>query len=227
VTLAAGGFTGAPALLIESEAAAPVWRDLGSRWEIGQQYFKPHPVCRWSQPAVQAAADLMAQHPATVEDIAAVEVRTFAEAVRLGTRPPANTEEAQYALGFPVAAILTHGRLGIDEISTPGLKDPVVLGLLERIRLVEEAAFSQRFPQERLAAVEITLRGGKKLISLPTSARGDPENALSDQEVVQKFRRLTGDLSSDRRATIEQSVEALDSEASAVLALKNAILAAL
>ena len=87
--LAAEGFTGAPALLIEGEAAAPGWRDLGSRWEIAGQYFKPYPVCRWSQPAMQAAADLMAQYRPALPDIAAVEIRTFAEAVRLGTRAAA------------------------------------------------------------------------------------------------------------------------------------------
>ena len=110
--LAADGFTGAPALLIEGETEAHIWRDLGIDWEIARQYFKPDPICRWAQPAMDATGALIAQHQPARRDIVAIEIRTFAEAVRLGVRPPRSTEEAQYAIGFPVAAIVARGRLG-------------------------------------------------------------------------------------------------------------------
>ena len=58
--LAADGFTGAPALTLEAAKLTPVWADLGERWLILDQYFKPYPVCRWAQPAVEAA---MAKEP--------------------------------------------------------------------------------------------------------------------------------------------------------------------
>src|SRR5258708_6661146 len=99
--LAADGFTGAPALLIEGAAEAPFWRDLGARWEITWQYFKPYPVCRWAQPAMDALEGLIARHRVERDAIAQIEIRTFAEAVRLGTRLPPTTEQAQYAIGFP------------------------------------------------------------------------------------------------------------------------------
>ncbi|MFQ5611494.1 MAG: hypothetical protein ACE5H9_05120 [Anaerolineae bacterium] len=52
--LAAQGFTGAPALTVESEAVASCWADLGSRWLIMEQGFKPHAVCWWAQPPSRA-----------------------------------------------------------------------------------------------------------------------------------------------------------------------------
>jgi len=223
--LAADGFTGAPALLIEGEAEAAVWRDLGIRWEIAQQYFKPHPVCRWAQPAMEAVTHLIALHRFAREDVAAIEIRTFAEAVRLGTRAPSTTEQAQYAIGFPVAAIVVKGQLGAAELSDDGLKDNDIATMLGRIRLVEDKTLSARFPQQRIAIVEITLSNGAKLISPPTAARGDPETALSDDEMLAKFRSLAGGLSSERRAAIEHSVAALDTDPGALMALMNAILA--
>ena len=223
--LAADGFTGAPALLIEGEAEAAVWRDLGNRWEISQQYFKPHPVCRWAQPAMEAVTDLIAGHRFAPGDIATIEIRTFAEAVRLGTRAPRTTEQAQYAIGFPVAAVAVRGQLGAAELSDDGLKDHDIATMLERICLVEDKAFSERFPQERIAVVEITLNNGTKLISPPTGPRGDPESALSDDELVSKFGSLAGGLPAERRATIEHSVAALDTDRGALTALMNAILA--
>lgn len=44
VLLAQAGFTGAPAITVEQ--APEYWADLGQRWLILEQYFKPYPVCR-------------------------------------------------------------------------------------------------------------------------------------------------------------------------------------
>src|SRR3546814_10885267 len=62
-------------------------------WRILEQYFKPYPVCRWAQPAIEAAAGLLRHHAVRPERIASVRIETFANAVRLGTRLPATTEE--------------------------------------------------------------------------------------------------------------------------------------
>ncbi len=59
--LAADGFTGAPALTWEADAVADIWADVGSRWRILEQYFKAYPVCRWAQPAIEAALTLAAR----------------------------------------------------------------------------------------------------------------------------------------------------------------------
>jgi 2-methylcitrate dehydratase PrpD len=225
--LAADGFTGAPAVLIEGPAEAPFWRDLGTVWEITRHYLKPYPVCRWAQPAMDAAADLIGRHAIDPHDIAAIEIRSFAAAVRLGTRAPRSTEEAQYALGFPVAAIAVRGVLGAAELGEEGLRDGAINAMLARLRAVEDGAMSARFPAERLAAVDITLRDGRRLASPPTVARGDPEHALADAEVLAKFRGLADVLQPERSAGIEQSVAALDRDAAALPMLMEAVLASI
>src|SRR5699024_11605794 len=52
--LARDGFTGAPAATVSDPDVADIWADLGRRWYLLEQYFKPCPVCRWAQPAVEA-----------------------------------------------------------------------------------------------------------------------------------------------------------------------------
>ena len=59
--LAGDDFTGAPALTIERDDAAPFFGDLGTRWRISEQYFKAYPVCRWAQPAIEAALESQAR----------------------------------------------------------------------------------------------------------------------------------------------------------------------
>jgi len=220
--LAAAGFTGAPALLVE-ETHEALWTDLGRRWAILEQYFKPYPVCRWAQPAVEAVASLIGEGIAP-ERIAEIEIRTFAEGVRLGTKPPQTTEEAQYALGFPLAALLVRGRLGADEIMAEALDDAAIRALASRIRLVEDTGLSARFPAERIAVATLTLDDGTVRTSAPTPARGDPEAPLTDGEILQKYRTLTRRLPPARQAAIEQAIAELDRSPSAAAALAETVL---
>ena len=60
--------------------------------------------------------------------ITAVRIRTFHAAARLDVREPADTDAAQYALPFPVAAMLAHGVVDGATVTT-GLKDPATLAM--------------------------------------------------------------------------------------------------
>lgn len=207
--LARTGFTGAPALTVEQEEVGHLWANLGNRWRIMEQYFKPWPVCRWAQPAVEAAFGLRAAHAAAPDMIARIHVCTFHEATRLATVRPADTEQAQYALPFPVAAALVHGCMGIAQISGKGLRDTAVIDLAERIELSESAAFNDRFPAERWAEIDLELTDGRVLSSGPVTARGDAGTPLSDGEISSKFHALMTETGyGDRAARIEDMIMA-------------------
>ena len=193
--LAAEGFTGAPAITVMAEAVAAFWQDLGRRWCVEEQYIKPYPVCRWAQPAVDAVLSLLradGQPVIPASQVAKVTIHSFAEATRLAMRSPATTDDAQYSLPFPVAAAMVHGRLGMAEIDGPGLLDPEVLHLSQSVEMVAEQRYDDRFPAERWAHAVIDLADGRRLVSEPFSARGDPEQPLDDKELVEKLVGLAG-----------------------------------
>jgi 2-methylcitrate dehydratase PrpD len=207
--LAAEGFTGAPALTIEAPEQQPLWADLGRRWYILEQYFKPYPVCRWAQPAVEAVRKLMSAHSLTGAAIADVELRTFAEGVRLATVAPVTTEQAQYSLPFPLAAMILRGRIGADEITGAGLKDSAVLDLAARIKLIEDPDICARFPAERFAVATLRTRDGRTFRSDWVEAHGGPANPLSDDEIRSKFRNLAAHLGDGRSRAIESAIASL------------------
>ena len=196
--LAKDGFTGAPAITMEAPDQAAIWTDLGERWLILDQYFKPWPVCRWAQPAIEAASSLLSRHALTAPDIVRVEVETFHEAVRLGAQVPTSTEMAQYAIGFPLAAFIVRGRIGAGEIGADGLGDPAIRDMLGRIQLIEKAEFSRRFPAERLARLRLVLKSGQIVESEPVAARGDQARPLSDADMRSKFNSATAALDKER-----------------------------
>jgi len=207
--LAAEGFTGAPALTAEAPEQQRLWSDLGRRWTILEQYFKPYPVCRWAQPAVEAVRTLMRAHDLEGADIAAVEIRTFAEAVRLRVAAPRTTEEAQYSLPFPLAAMILRGRIGADEIAGEGLTDGSVLQLAARIRLIEDPDLCARFPAERFAVATLTTTDGRTVRSDWVEAHGGPADPLSEGEISQKFYGLTAHLGDARSRAIDAAIGSL------------------
>jgi 2-methylcitrate dehydratase PrpD len=205
--LAADGYTGAPALIVESPEVAETWADLGHRWCVLEQYFKPYPVCRWAQPAVEAALALQNRLGVGAEAIRQVEVTTFHEAARLAARAPRDTEAAQYSLPFPVACALVKGALGAEEIGGASLEDPAVLALASSMVLRESEAYNARFPAERWGHVTFHLADGTSVHSDPAVARGNQENPLSDDEIVTKYRALSRPvMGAARSAAIEAGV---------------------
>lgn len=227
--LAREGFTGAPALTVEREDSARFWDDLGTRWRIREQYFKPYPVCRWAQPAIEAALALQRAHRFAADDIAAIAIESFREAVDLGSQcaMPRTTEEAQYSLSFPVAAALVFGRVGGEEVGAAGLSDARVARLVAATTAVEDIELSRRFPAERWARVRIVLSDGTQFASSPAEARGGPANPLSDDELLAKYRELAEPvLGAARAARIAQSVRALHEERGALPILVEELLQA-
>ena len=190
--LAQSGITGAPAETIEDERVASCWADLGSRWEIDAQYFKPWPVCRWAQPSLTAASALMEEHvDLHADNILQIRVETFHESMRLQGHAPGNADEAQYALAYPLAALIQRGQLGPDEFDDQALHDERILSLCQRIEIVEARDLSARFPDEILSRVHVRLKDGRDISSGTFYARGDPQLPMAEDDLRDKYRRYS------------------------------------
>ena len=208
IELALRDFSASPSALT---GRAEFWSDLGQRWLVAEQYVKPHPVCYWAQPAINAALQLRRQKGFDPKRIRSVSIATFHEASRLARGLPATTEIAQYSLCFPVAAALLRGAVGPEEVAGDGLENPEVARLLERIEVVERDEYNARFPDQRLADVTVTLEDGTRFASDPTEPRGVPGDPMDRTAIVEKFRRYaTPWIGAERTDTIERAVLALE-----------------
>ncbi len=218
--MAREGLTGAPAETVEDPSVAEHWRDIGQRWEIDSQYFKPWPVCRWAQPALTAMLALQHEHPEVdAQSIETLRVETFYESMCLQGHTPSNADQAQYALAFPLAALIVRGKLGPEEVTGAAITAPDILSMSARIEIVEAADISARFPDEILSRLTLTLKNGTVLISPTTAAKGDPHTALSAEELDQKFDLFSVGLGQKRSLAVKQAITQLDHAASAITAL--------
>ncbi|GAB3627485.1 2-methylcitrate dehydratase [Pandoraea terrae] len=223
--LARQGFTGAPALTLEQPEVQRYWSDLGERWRIMEQYFKPQPVCRWAHPAIDAALTLKQRHRFASEQIREVRVATFHHATRLAHAQPATTEQAQYSLLFSVAVALKYGTVSFDAIEGARLTDAEVLRLSHLIRTQEHAEFTSHFPKERVADVSVELHDGRVFDSGPTQARGDPDLPFGAAAIRQKFRQFAEGVCDARQAKdLESRIDDLGSNDAPIAPLLDLVL---
>lgn len=200
--LAAGEFTGAPAALVEFDDAASVWGDLGSAWLTPQQYIKPYPICRWAHAPIDAALALRADHGLTADRIAAVEIAAFREATELYNGVPGDTARAQYSLAWPVAAALARGRVGVAEITDPGLGDAGIARLVGATTVRIDANCDTTFPAKRRGRIALVLTDGQRLDSGLVEASGGPDPQPDAATVIAKYRRYAEPVLGRTRAAV-------------------------
>ena len=191
--LAAGGFTG-PLDILDHRGyydAEKILAGLGENFAVDGVYFKPYACCRWIHCALDGLCDLMERHSLRAADISAIEVHTFARALRLNNHPdPDNLESAQYSLPFCMAAAAVEGKNGLLPMRASLLHRPDLVALAGRVSLHVDAGLDRMFPE--FTAARVVLRTDRE--SLESYCRhplGDPANPMDWGMLVGKFQHVT------------------------------------
>lgn len=201
VDLAQRGYTGIPSIL-----SLPEYRDWVA--DIGSTYLLPDGIqwkeyacCAYAHPALIGLRRLVEQHRFTAAEVSRIVVRTYREACLLGSRLPTTTEEAQFNVAWPLAALLVDGEVSPRQTCAERLDDPEMRRVAGLVELLEDEEYSRLYtlsdlndPAGRDAAeVTVELLDGRRLES------GMAEDVLWSQpqftreKLEQKLRWLVGD----------------------------------
>jgi 2-methylcitrate dehydratase PrpD len=176
--------------------------------------WKGYACCAWDHAAMRAATQLVAEHGIQVEEIARIDVEAPHVTLRLGTRIPSNTEEAQFNLAWPLAALLLDGEVGPAQILEERFSDPELLELAGKVTVVETDELNRLYSlAERgdlsgcyAAIVNITLKDGRAFRSdIVEGNINFPQEGWDGERVEEKFRWLARSVLDE--ATVEQLVE--------------------
>jgi 2-methylcitrate dehydratase PrpD len=193
----------------------PVFADLGERWETPRIAYKPYPACHFIHAPLDAAIEALGGQHVDPQDIEEIVVRVPEPGVALVLEPaadkvaPRTSYDAKFSLPYSIAALLVHGRVDLDSYRPETIGDPLVIALARRVRYQVEAfpTFPKAFP----GAASIRLRNGRRLEAVLPHQRGGPENPMSDDQVIAKFRanaRLG--LGADAAQTLETAILAIE-----------------
>lgn len=185
VTLAREGFTASGSPFDDSDRTDT----LGSRHHVTEGYLKPYPCCRWAQPGLEAALELRRRSEFTPREIERVVVETFSEATALTTAEPGSVAEAEYSYPYPVAVSLHQGEFGPGDLTPKARKRAAIIDLARRVDLEAAPDLDGRFPEECLARVHVET-DEDVFVSTTTRARGARQRPLSEEDRLEKHRRL-------------------------------------
>ncbi|MDP1628040.1 MmgE/PrpD family protein [Parvibaculum sp.] len=200
--LAAFGFTGPPRIL-EGEkgffrAACPdadpdaVTRNPGAPWQLTLTSIKPWPSCRHTHPSIDAGEELRARLLAdgiAPERIAQVDVSTYQAALDVCDRSVVLSDyEAKFSLQHAVAASLLYPRVDFEAFG-PAAR-AYCAALAARIRVNAADPWASAYPTAWGGRVSLRLDNGTEYVAERTHAKGDPEAALSRDELIAKAEML-------------------------------------
>ncbi|HLI14639.1 MAG TPA: MmgE/PrpD family protein [Acidimicrobiales bacterium] len=204
--LARLGFTGAPsalegrfglfrALLDGRFDEGAILDGLGEAWSVPAIRFKPYPANHFTHAGIDAALALRARglRAAEVErltlGVAGPTLRTIGEPIE-AKRAPKTAYEAQFSGPYTVVAALLGGHglgLGLEDFTDELARDPSRRALMALVDVVEDAACSERFPNEFPARLRARTAGGAELVEEVWANRGGPGRPLSARELAVKF----------------------------------------
>lgn len=192
--------------------------DLGTRWELAKNTYKPYPCGVVLNPVLEACLALAAEAPVEVDRIERVELVGNPLLRERTDRPrPASGREAQVSAQHGIAVALASGRAGLAEFSDAAVADPASRRLADRVVFTDDPALT-------IDAVRLTLhlQDGSARHARVDAARGCLARPLSDADLERKLVALArhGDSGCDPRPLID-AVWALDrtDDAGALMAL--------
>jgi len=158
---------------------------LGGKFKIEEAGTKAWPVCGQIFTALDAAQHLLnTVHPAA-DEIEAVDVGIYPQALRVATVDwPTTPAEVSFSLRFCLATLLTTGHLDPADTAAPALDSTRLKAFGGRIRVNGEAEYAADFPKRRTCTVSLRLRGGRTVSETRLFRRGDPEDPLGWSDLL-------------------------------------------
>jgi len=204
--LAREGFTG-PGSVIEgkfgflksySDKPHPdrILADWGNPYQVLKTSIKPHSCCRYKQGPIDGVLAIMRENRLAAADIRSVELTVLKAGFALVAEPPVRKQnpqsivDAQFSMPFGAAVAILFGKATLDEYSQKNLDSPEVRKMMQRVRCVADPELEKEFPRKWPARVKLTTNRGQAFSAYIEYPKGDPENPLTWQELIAKFREL-------------------------------------
>ena len=110
---------------------------------------------------------------------------------------PQTRETADHSLPYIMALCLTQGGYWLDDFTEERIKNPKLRPLMKKIEVRETEECNSRFPESNSFRIKVTMKNGETIERGIDHAKGDPQNPMTDDEIVTKFRKLSAPVMSE------------------------------
>lgn len=193
-----------------------VTADLGETFEILRTSVKPHACCRYMQTPIDALLDLARKYDIQPDSVMQIEIAVLEAGWPLVCEPrgrkykPETLVDAQFSMPFGAAIAIQYRGAGLDQFTEENLKSADIRRLMGRVVLTKDIRIEKNFPAEWRSRVVVYLSNGEHYENYVRHPKGDPENALTWDELIAKYRALTKPvLAPEKCEEIETAVRGL------------------
>ena len=162
--------------------------DLGEDFHMLNAAFKPWPTSGLVHPFIEAALQIQREHdidPTTIAQVhltANPQTKNWFEPVE-ERRQPTSAASAANSIVFGTAKGLINRAVTLQDFTKEGMAQADVLALTEKMDHSFDSALSRRS-----GVVEVVTTSGATFVKRQDAPPGQPDNPLSDEQLVEKFR---------------------------------------
>lgn len=195
-------------------------KGLGERWELEGVRVKLHAAMAALHCPIDCMAKLQGEHPELFKEenlgkIKSIQTEISKAAYEHGgwTAPrdkPLSSVGAQMSIQYAVAAQLVDGQVLMEQFGAPRLNRPQLRELMAKVQPVHQAGFDKSSETTWRTIATVRFEDGTEVSATLNAAKGTEPEA-SNEEIVQKWRKLvSGILDDHTRDEIENCVLRLE-----------------
>lgn len=152
-------------------------------------YFKLYPSCRHTHCGIDAAISLHGEFK--IDEIEEIRVYIYPNAIKLaGIKYPQDQNEAKFSIPYTLSCALINGAYGIDDMN-PIIMTDEIREVIDRIKLIPDESMENKAKGVRGTRVKVVLKNGEEFERVILVPKGDPENPLTREDIIEKLRLCT------------------------------------
>ena len=200
-------------------AADKILKSWGQPYEVMRTSIKPHSCCRYKQGPIDGILKIMREHQLDVGDIDTITLGILKAGFALVAEPiekkrkPASIVDAQFSMPFGAAVAVLCKKATLEEYTQENIDNPEIKALMDKIVCELNPELEKDYPKKWPALARVTTRNGQTYSAKIEYPKGDPENPLTWEELIQKFTDLVSPVySEEKQKKIIDRVRALENE---------------
>jgi len=160
--------------------------DLGERFEILINTYKPYPCGVVLHPAIEGCIQLIKQHGFNHDDIASVALRVnFLVLEVTGKKRPKIGVDGKFSIYHCVAVAFIDGHVGEAQFTDERVVDPQIVALADKVTATVDSGVAADEVH-----INVSLKDGRELTRHVEHALGSLKRPLNDGQLEDKFRDL-------------------------------------
>lgn len=172
---------------------------LGKSFKITENSFKIHASCRHTHHVIDMMLELVEKEELNYIDIEKISIETYQVAMNITDNPdPKTIYESKFSIQYCTALAAVKHKAGIDTFNEISLWDETVRSLMKKVEVYVNNDIDNAYPEKWGAKVKITLRDEQTLQLQTEFPKGDPENPVTLDEIIEKYHILTKHLPEEK-----------------------------